>query len=140
MEKNITERLNNNQQHSTVWLDHNLLIHTTNTLIGGGGQSLQLCPTLSSPLDCSPPGSSVHGILQARILERVPISFSRGIFPTQESNSHLLWLLRWQADTLPLSHQGSPKVKVKSLSQVRLFATPWTVTYRAHLSMGFSRQ
>ena len=41
-------------------------------------KSLQLCLTLCDPMDCSPPGSSVHGILQARILERVVISFSRG--------------------------------------------------------------
>ena len=41
-------------------------------------KSLQSCVTLCDPLDCSPPGSSVHGILQARILEWVPISFSRG--------------------------------------------------------------
>ena len=38
----------------------------------------QLCPTLCDPMDCSPPGSSVHGILQARILEWVAIPFSRG--------------------------------------------------------------
>ena len=41
-------------------------------------QSLQSCPTLCNPMDCSPPGSSVHGILQARILERVAMAFSRG--------------------------------------------------------------
>ena len=41
-------------------------------------KSLQLCPTLSNPMDCSPPGFSVHGILQARILEWVAVSFSRG--------------------------------------------------------------
>ena len=40
--------------------------------------SLQLCPTLCNPMDHSPPGSSVHGILQAKILEWVAISFSRG--------------------------------------------------------------
>ena len=39
---------------------------------------VQLCPTLCDPMDCSPPGSSVHGIFQARILEWVAISFSRG--------------------------------------------------------------
>ena len=38
----------------------------------------QLCPALCDPMDCSPPGSSAHGILQARILEWVVISFSRG--------------------------------------------------------------
>ena len=57
-------------------------------------------------MDCSPLGSSVHGILQARILECIAISFSRGIFPTQGQNPHLLHLLcllHWQADSLPLS-------------------------------------
>ena len=56
-------------------------------------------------MDCSPPGSSVHGILHARILEWVAISFPRGIFPTQGSNPHLL---HWQADSLPQSHLRSP--------------------------------
>ena len=55
----------------------------------------QLCLTLCDPVDCSPPGPSVCGILQARILEWVAISFSRGIFPTQGSNPHLLHLLHW---------------------------------------------
>ena len=50
----------------------------------------QSCLTLSNPMDYSLPGSSVHGILQARILEWVAISFSRGIFPTQGSNLCLL--------------------------------------------------
>ena len=50
----------------------------------------QLCPILCDPMDCSPPGSSVHKILQARVLEWVAISYSRGIFPTQESNQSLL--------------------------------------------------
>ena len=56
------------------------------------------CLTLCNPMDCSPPGSSVHGILQARMLEWAAISFSRGLFPTQTSN---LRLLPWQADSLP---------------------------------------
>ena len=54
------------------------------------------------PMDCSLPGSSVQGMLQARILEWVAISFSRGIFPTQESNPEL------QADSLPAELQGNP--------------------------------
>ena len=53
-------------------------------------QSLQSCPTLCNPMNCSPPGSSVHGILQARILEWVTRPSSRGIFLTQGSNLHLL--------------------------------------------------
>ena len=76
-------------------------------------KSLQLCPTLYDPMDCSPPGSPVSGILQARTLEWVAISFSNA------------W--KW-------------KVKVRSLSRVRLLATPWTGAYQTPPSMGFSRQ
>ena len=65
----------------------------------------QLCPALHNPMDCSPPGSSVHGTLQARIPEWVAISSSRGNLPTQGSSPHLLHLLHWQADILPLSHR-----------------------------------
>ena len=57
----------------------------------------QSCSTLCDPMECSLPGFSAHGILQARILEWVAISFSRG-----------LHLLHWQVDSLPLSHLGSP--------------------------------
>ena len=53
------------------------------------------CVRLGHPMDCSPPGSSVHGIFQARILEWVVL---QGIFPTQGSNQHLLCLLHWQVD------------------------------------------
>ena len=74
---------------------------------------LQSCPTRCDPTDGSPPDSAVPGILQARTLEWVAISFSSA------------W--KW-------------KVKVKSLSRVRLFATPWTAAYQAPPSMGFSRQ
>ena len=73
----------------------------------------QSCLTLSHPMDCSPPGSPVPGILQARTLEWAAISFSNA----------------WKG-----------KVKVKLLSHVRLFATPWTAAYQAPPSMGFSRQ
>ena len=70
---------------------------------------IQSCLTLCNPMDCSPQGFSVHGILQARILEWIAIAFSRGIFPTQGWNPHLLHLLHWQAGSLPLNHLGSPK-------------------------------
>ena len=73
----------------------------------------QSCPTLCNPIDGSPPGSSVPGTLQARTLEWVAISFSNA------------W--KW-------------KVKVKSLSCVRLLATPWTAAHQGPRSMGFSRQ
>ena len=76
-------------------------------------KSLQSCPTLCDPIDGSPPGSPVPGILKARTLEWTAISFSSA------------W--KW-------------KVKVKSLSPVQLFATPWTAAYQAPPSMGFLRQ
>ena len=65
-------------------------------------KSLQSCPTLCDTIDGSPPGSLISGILQARTLEWVAISFSNA------------W--KW-------------KVNVKSLTCVRLFATPWTAAY-----------
>ena len=76
-------------------------------------KSLQSCPTLCDPIDGSPPGSPVPGILQARTLEWVAIPFSNA------------W--KW-------------KVKGKSLSRVWLLATPWTAARQAPPSMGFSRQ
>ena len=66
----------------------------------------QSCLTLCGLLDCSPPGSSVHGILQLRILEWVAISLLQGIFPTQGSNPglpHCRWIL------YQLNHAGSPR-------------------------------
>ena len=76
-------------------------------------KSLQLCPTLCDPIDGSPTGSPVPGMLQARTLEWVAISFSNA------------W--KW-------------KVKGKLLSCVWLFTTPRTAAYQAPPSMGFSRQ
>ena len=72
----------------------------------------QSCPTLSDPMDCSLPGSTIHGIFQARVLEWGTIVFSA--YYLQRSD--------------------------QSLSRVRLFATPWTVAHQAPPSMGFSRQ
>ena len=68
-------------------------------------QSLQSCPTLCDPMDYSPPGSSVHGILQARILEWVAMVHGSGDLPgpgTEPVSPAL------QVDSLPLRHQGSP--------------------------------
>jgi len=76
-------------------------------------KSLQLCPTLCDPIDSSPTGSPVHGILQARTLEWVAISFSNAC---------------------------KGKVKVKLLSSVRPSATPWTAAFQVPPSTGFSRQ
>ena len=66
-------------------------------------------------MDCHLPGSPVPGILQARIQERVAPSSSRGIFPTQRSNLHLVRLPCWQADALPLRHLGDPCFCLHSL-------------------------
>ena len=68
----------------------------------------QLCPTLCDPMDCSLPGSSVHGLFQAKLLEWIAISYSRGFsrsrkIPDSGSNSHLLL---WQAGSLPLVLPG----------------------------------
>ena len=91
-----------------------LQLHFINhTAAAAAAKSHQLWLTLCDPIDGSPPGSSIPRILQARILEWVAISFSNA------------W--KW-------------KVKVKSLSRVQLFETPWTVAYQAPPSMGLSRQ
>ena len=84
-----------------------------NITAAAAAKSLQSCPTLCDPIDCSPPGSPVPGLLQARTLEWVASSFSNA------------W--KW-------------KVKVKSLSHVQLLATPCTAAHQAPPSMGFSRQ
>ena len=101
---------------------------------------VQLCLPLCDPVDCSPPGSSVHEIFQARILGRVTISSSKGwIFPNQGSN---LCLLHWQVDSLRPSHLASPLlliVVVQSLSRVRLFAIPWTAASQASLFLTISQ-
>ena len=89
------------------------LILLYNLTIAAAAKSLQLCPTLCDPIDGSPPGSPVPGILQARTLESGAISFSNA---------------------------GKWKVKVNSLSRVQLLATPWTAAYQAPPSIGFSRQ
>ena len=83
------------------------------TRTAAAAKSLQSCPTLCDPIDGSPPGFPVPGILQARTLEWVAISFSNA---------------------------GKWKMKGKSLSCVRLLATPWTAAHQAPPSMGFSRQ
>ena len=67
---------------------------------------IQSCPTLCNPMDCSPPGSSVHGILQARIVEWVSIPFSRGSSQHRSQTCDSAW----QADSLPLLHLGRCEV------------------------------
>ena len=64
----------------------------------------QSCPTVWDPMDCSPPGSSVHGIIQARILEWVAIPFSRRSSQPRSQTQH------WRHSLYHLSHQGSPHI------------------------------
>ena len=71
-------------------------------------QWLQSRPTLCKPMDCSLPGSSVHGILQVRILEWVAMPSSRASFSTQGLNPHRLCLLHWQVGSLPLAPPRKP--------------------------------
>ena len=102
-------------KHGESWgnSDKSSVIHLAFPNAAAAAKSLQSCPTLCDPIDGSPPGSSVPGILQARTLEWVAMSFSNA------------W--KW-------------KVKVKSLSSVWLLATPWSAAYQAPPPMGFSRQ
>ena len=86
---------------------------TVYCVAAAAAKSLQSCPTLCDPIDGSPSGSPVPGILQARTLEWLAISFSSA--------------LKW-------------KVKVKLLSHLQLFMTPWTAAHQGPPPMGFSRQ
>ena len=106
--------ISGSSQFTYCWsLTWRILSITLLACAAAAAKSLQLCPTLCDPIDGSPPGSSLHGILQARILEWVAISSSNA------------W--KW-------------KVKVKLLIRVQLLATSWTAAYQAIPSMGFSRQ
>ena len=120
-------------------------------------KSLQSCLTLCNPIDDSPPGSHIAGILQARTLDfllqcmkvksesevtqsyptpsdpmdcSLPGSSIHGIFQAR--------VLEWVA--ISFSNAWKWKVKVKSLSRIQLLVTPWTAAYQAPLSMGFARQ
>ena len=68
------------------------------------------CQTLCNPMDCSPPGSSVHGTSQARILEWVANFVLQVTFPTLGLNPSVLCLQRWQADSFPLVPLGKPSL------------------------------
>ena len=99
--------------YANICLSLSYCCHDFLLKLGSAAKSLQSCLTLCDPIDGSPSSSPIPGILQARTLEWVAISFSNA---------------------------GKWKVKVKSLSSVWLLATPWTAAYQAPPSMGFSRQ
>ena len=98
-----------NGDKNKVRVPYKVLMNSVSKLAAAAAKSLEPCPTLCDPIDGSPPGSPVAGILQARTLEWVAISFSNA------------W--KW-------------KVKVNSLSRVRPSATPWTSAYQAPLPHG----
>ena len=98
---------------SGFWEDLEVISKIIQNVYDAAAKSFQSCLTLFDPIDSTPPGSPVPGTLQARTLEWAAISFSNA------------W--NW-------------KVKVKSLSRVRLLATPWTAAHQAPQSMGFPRQ
>ena len=108
----VQETLKSLLQHhsskaSILWCSAFFIVQLSHV---AAAKSLQLCPTLCNPIDDSPPGSPIPGILQARTLEWVAISFSNA---------------------------GKWKVKAKLLSRVRPSATPWTAAYQGPPSMGF---
>ena len=126
--------------------------------------NLPVCPARCDPMDCSLPGTSVHGLLQARLLEWLTILFSRWSFWP----SNIMWKISWTKHPGGLQSMGSHRVghdwvtdtftssaplvgqqkiihlwcrkKKESISHVWLFLTPWTVTCQASLSMEFSRK
>ena len=105
--------LNTEKNEYLLYLAFSFITFPSVHSAAAAAKSLQSRLTLCDPIDGSPPGSPIPGILQARTLEWVAISFSNA------------W--KW-------------KVKVKLLSRVRPSATPWTAAFQAPPSMGFSRQ
>ena len=95
-------------------------------------KSVHSCPTLCDCMHCSSPGSSIHVILHARILEWATTFSSKEIFPAQGLNLHLL---NWQADSLPLTHLGSVALLYIVFYYVGIplfiypFCYPWTLVY-----------
>ena len=83
------------------------LRHTNHTSIHP--RSLQSCPPLCDPMDCSPPGSSVYGDSSGKNTGVGCHFLLQGILTTQGSNPHLLSLLHWQAGSLPLAPPGKPR-------------------------------
>ena len=110
-------------------------------------ESRSVCLTVSNPMDCSPPGSSAHGIFQARVLGWGAIAFSEANLDVWQTNWSFMDSKRqgFYRDFIKKSSEVHVKVKCESVScSVRLlrtnsFATPWTVAHQAPLSVEFSR-
>ena len=92
------------------------------------------CLTLCNSMGCSPPGSSKHGIFQARILEWVVISYSRGSSQPRDW-THIPYVFCIADGSLPTEYIKVQFSSVQSLSCVQLFVTPWTAAHQASLSI-----
>ena len=93
---------------------------------------LQSCPTLCDPMDCSPPGSSVHGILQARILEWVAMPSSRGYSPARD-RIQVSCSSCTAGGVLPLSHQ--PLSKPRIYLYLSIFLSVYLYLYHIYISI-----
>ena len=91
-------------------------------------KSLQSCPTLWDPMDHSPPGSSTHGILQARILERITKPCSMGFFQPKVLTCCLLCLLHWQMGSLPLTPPGKPSIIIRGKCKAKSHPLGWLLS------------
>ena len=103
------------------WFAHGNFISTGSCLTCVHAQSLQSCPTFCEPMDCSPPGSSVHWILQVRILEWVAMPSSRGSSWPRDW-IHVFCLLHWQEGSLPLASPGELYMHVGIFKAIVLVA------------------
>ena len=105
LKRNILEKSN----LASLLSSYTILIKVTLCVCA---KSLQFCDSLCDPTVCSLPGSSVHGILQARILELAAMPSSRGSSPPRDQ-THVLRLLHWQGGSLPLVPPGKPRCHVR---------------------------
>jgi len=127
----------------SIGMDKEDVVHICNAILKWSevkwSEVAQSCLTLCNPMDCSLPGSTVHGVFQARILEWIAISFSRGTSQTRDWT----WVSRIVGRRFTV--WGTIHIynaifsSVQSLSRVRLFATPWIAARQASLSITNSR-
>ena len=105
-------------------------------------ESLQSPLTLGNLMDCSAPGSSVSWDSPGEITGVECLALLQGIFLTQGSSPHLLYLLPWQAGFLPLAPPGKPWSYYHFSSVMQsclIFVTPWTAAHQASLSITSSQ-
>ena len=123
--------LDNNYKWTTAVKNYESLLYTCNlhnTLHQLYAKSLQSCPILCDPMNCSPPGSSVHGILQARIMEWIAISYSKGSsLPRDQTHlSYVFYIGRWVLNhKCHLGNFNYASIKInKQIKAINIFITP----------------